>query len=75
MRWLGLVLCVGCATAPPALIASPWERLCYDAPYRRITPQLTTWLRQEGVVEQRGWIITPEWLNAQCDTVPGRHRR
>lgn len=75
MRWgLTLLLLSGCATTP-TLLGSNWERICYDAPYRRITPQLVDWLRQEGVVEHRGWTITPEWLNANCDTVPGRHRR
>ncbi len=76
MRWrvLLLVFLGGCASSP-RLLGSPWERICYNAPYRRITPQLRGWLRQEGVVEQRGWTITPEWLNANCETVPGRHRR
>lgn len=73
MRWLSLLLIGGCATTP-VLLSSNWERLCYDAPVSRITPQHKDWLRQEGVVEQRGWTITPEWLNANCETVPGRHR-
>ena len=74
MRWVGLLLVLtGCASTP-VVLGSPWERLCYEAPYQHITPQLKTWLRQEGVVEQRGWQITPAWLNANCDTVPGRHR-
>ena len=77
MRWgfALLVLCAGCMTPQPTLLGSNWERICYDAPVARITKQHRSWLRQEGVVEQHGWTITPEWLNANCDTVPGRHRR
>ena len=74
MRWWLALLLSGCAT-PPLLLGSNWERICYEAPYQTITPQMKTWLRQEGVVEQRGWTITPDWLNANCETVPGLHTR
>lgn len=73
MRWLGVLLLTGCASRP-ILFGSNWERICYNAPYETITPDLRAWLRREGVVEQRGWTITPEWLNANCDTVPGARR-
>ena len=74
MRWMAWLLVAGCAHAP-VLLGSNWERICYDAPVTRITQQQRQWLQQEGVHEHRGWTITPEWLNANCDTVPGRHRR
>ena len=75
MRWgVLLLLLVGCAHTP-VLLGSAWERICYDSPVRRITTEHRQWLRQEGVVEQRGWTITPAWLNETCTTVPGVHRR
>lgn len=72
MRWLALLLIAGCVS-DPVLLGSNWERICYEYPYKSITNQTRTWLRYEGIVEQRGWIITPEWLNANCETVPGSH--
>ena len=74
MKWLWFLLITGCAHVP-ILLGSNWERICYDAPYRAITPQVKSWLRQEGVVEQHGWKITSEWLNANCETMPSAHRR
>ena len=75
MRWVVLLLVLsGCATTP-VLLGSNWERICYEAPYTVVADEVKVWLRQEGVVEQRGWTITPDWLNETCTTVPGRHRR
>ena len=68
MRWVVLLCCAGCAMP---VYGSNMERLCAEAPYRAITQQHREWLRQEGVIEQRGWTITPEWLNEMCETVPG----
>lgn len=75
MRWsLGLLLCLGC-TRTPLLVSSNMERICFDAPYHDPVPtQVIEWLRQERVLEHRGWRVTAEWLNEQCATVPGVHR-
>ena len=77
MRWVLLSLWLsGCVAKTPTLLSSNWERICYSAPYADPVPrQIAQWLRQEGVGEHRGWRLTAAWLNANCETVPGRHRR
>ena len=60
----------------PVLFGSNWERICSRAPYRDpVSEESIQWLRQEGVVQGlHGWQVNAQWLNANCETVPGAHR-
>lgn len=78
MRWLVLLLMLsGCASAP-ILLGSNWERICYDSPYadhQPIPAQVIQWLHYEGAHDGfHGWQVTPDWLNANCEVVPGAHQ-
>ena len=45
-----------------------WDRVCFSAPYTRLTDQVMVGLRQTSIQPGlRGWQPTVAWVNEQCE--------